>query len=103
MLISKQTPLTSPRGHYEHDFGLPLRDWEAACFDNAEHFAVVELVWGDRGRHGHTRFDSLAEAIRHADGNPRACLYAVASSGRFAMLDRGKWGEWLQRWERDHG
>lgn len=48
-----------------------------------------------------TYFVILPWAIRFARNRADACLYAVTSSGRFALLDRDKWFEWEMRWRRN--
>jgi hypothetical protein len=94
---SHQQPITAPRGRSEHDFSQPYPHWEAAVFDRAIYYAVFELRNGRR----ETRWKILPWAVRYArehrdDG---ACLYAVAPTGRFTLLDPEKWDEWIQRWE----
>ena len=98
MPASKQIPLTAPRGLSEHDFSGKLPYWEAACFDNASYFSVVELKIGDRGVREYLTFDEPTMAMDYARDRLHASLYAVAPSGRFVHLDRDKWDEWVQRW-----
>jgi hypothetical protein len=103
---SKQTPLTSPRGRHEHDFSLTAVDWEAAVFDRALHYLVVELrsdvrdnapMAGPR-RWRSTKFNYFPWAVRFAQAHRDGCIYAVAASGRFCLIDAEKWDEWEQRW-----
>ena len=94
MLKTKLDPRTAPRGGTEHDFAVPRENWETACFDNASYFAVIEMR---RDRH-RTEFLILPWAIRYASERDDACLYAVAETGRFALLDRARWPEWEDRW-----
>ena len=94
---SRQQPLTAPHGGYEHDFGLPLADWETACFDRASYFAVIRMrARDDPGFRAEFRF--LSWALRYARRRGNVCVYAVAASGRFALLDPDVWDLWEQRW-----
>jgi hypothetical protein len=92
---SKQKPLTAARGRSEHDFRLKQDEWEAAVFDNAASFAVIELRQGRRPVTLVTT-PKLSDAIEQAQLHS-ACLYAIGRSGRWVMLDREKWDEWEQR------
>lgn len=96
MSKTRSSPLTAPRGGHEHDFLQPRESWDVSCFDRAALFAVVELR-RDRRR---TEFRVLPWAIRYANQHldDGACLYAIAESGRFALLDRARWNEWEDRW-----
>jgi hypothetical protein len=101
MPISKQTPLTSPRGGDPHIFLQRPQDWDAAVFDQAILFRTVRM------RSVPPRqlddFETIAEAVTYAQSpvgtSEGACVYAVCSSGRFTLLDREKWQEWVQRTE----
>jgi hypothetical protein len=85
----------------EHDFSLPLPEWELAVFDRATRFTVA----GYRGRATRTyaAFDTLPEAMEAARNCDRCCVYAVAPSGRFICLDRADWPRWLERYARNAG
>lgn len=97
MPSSKQTPLTSPRGGTVGDLSQPRTNWEAAAFDEAQYFAVVRMC--RRGDEPLRReFTVLPWAVRYASRGDDLCLYAVAPCGRFALLDREKWSEWVTRW-----
>ena len=97
MPTSKQTPLSSPRGRSVHDFGQTLPDWEAAVFDQASYFAVVEF----RNACHRTEFDKpfLRQAVCFARQREQfgSCLYAVTKEGRFCLLDKDQWDHWLTR------
>jgi hypothetical protein len=93
MPASKQRPLEVVAGNTEHDFAQPRENWDATVFDRASYFSVVEVH--DRSE---VRFTVLPWAIRFAQRRESVCLYAVAASGRFALLDREKWPEWEERW-----
>jgi hypothetical protein len=98
MPTSHQQPLTAPRGRSEHDFGQSQYDWMAAVFDRASYFAVFELRNGRK----ETRFKIFPWAVRYArerDWTFGICIYAVAPSGRFTLLDPEKWDEWIIRWK----
>ena len=91
-----QRPLVSPRGLNPHDFTRNIPDWEAAVFDNAVNFVVqyYRRPWYER----RFEFATLVEAIEHERSqDDMGCIYAVSESGRFALLDRVKWDEWLER------
>ena len=98
MTTSKQTPLTSPRGGSASNLTQRRVDWEAAAFDEAAYFAVVRMRASTRAE-----FTVFPWAVRSARQHDDACLYAVTVGGRFALLDRVKWDEWIQRWERNNG
>jgi hypothetical protein len=91
-----QRPLKSPRGLHPHSFTLNIPDWEAAVFDNAVNFVVQYYR-----RHWTVRrfeFATFGEAIDHERAqDDMGCIYAVTESGRFALLDRDKWDQWLER------
>ena len=94
MPTSSQAPLAAPRGASTTDMSQPRTSWEAACFDDAEYYTVVEVRHDRR----ETRFRVFPWAARFASGRDDACLYAVSASGRFALLDRERWWEWEIRW-----
>jgi hypothetical protein len=102
MPTSKQRPLTAPRGGSEHEFGRSRPDWEATAFDRADYFSVIELRNGRREtRFSVSEFPQAVEFARGLAPDDGGCLYAVAASGRFALLDREKWDEWIIRWRRE--
>lgn len=85
----------------EHNFALRYDEWEVVVFDNAIYYTVVAMRGrGSRERH---QFQSLPDAIKQADGDDRACVYAVTKSGRAVCLDRSKWANWLVRYRVTHG
>jgi hypothetical protein len=91
-----QQPLASPRGRSPHNFTQSLPDWEAAVFDSATLFVVQYLRRPTNERR--FEFCTMQEAVDHARSqDDPACLYAVSESGRFALLSREKWDEWLAR------
>ena len=94
---SYQDPLIAPRGSSAHDFSLKHSDWEAAAFDNAVHFAVIDY---QRLPRGYTEFATFSDAAAFASDKPRVCVYAITGSGRNALLDRSKWAEWAEREKR---
>src|ERR1700756_830147 len=91
---TKQRPLTSPRNGHEHDFSLTEADWEAAVFDQAAFFAVIEF----RHKRRYTQWKTFPWAVRYAKPRTDAGLYAVTASGRFVLLERVVWDQWEQRW-----
>jgi hypothetical protein len=98
---SKQQPLTARRGTHEHDFTQSRADWEAAVFDRAIHFAVVE----NRNKRKYSTWRYLPWAVKYCrqldTGHWDAagwCIYAVTATGRFNLLDHEKIDEWVQRW-----
>jgi hypothetical protein len=98
---SKQQPLTARRGTHEHDFTQSRADWEAAVFDRAIHFAVVE----NRNKRKYSTWHYLPWAVKYCrqlnTGHWDAagwCIYAVTATGRFNLLDHEKIDEWVQRW-----
>jgi len=95
---SHQQPLTAPRRGPSavHDFTQKMTDWKAAVFDNADHFVVM---FHCRPRDGRRHvFLTFTQAVACARGAPdQGCVYAVAPSGRFCLIDRERWDEWLAR------
>lgn len=98
MRSSNQIPLTASMGRSEHDFTQSAVEWEAAVFDNAAYFSVVET----RAERRRSEFVDLPTALAYARNHAAdgACLYAVCGSGRSTLLDPEKWSEWEQRWGR---
>jgi len=84
-----------PTRRPEHDFTLPLKEWELAVFDAATRFTAAG--YRGRGTRVYSAFATLPEAIAAACANPICCVYAVAPSGRFIVLDRADWPTWLSR------
>ena len=97
MPVSKQQPLTASRGGHVHDFTQSSARWEAAVFDQAVCFAVVKMARRGESPERH-EFWCFPWAARFARDRRDVCLYAVASTGRFALIDREKWDEWEIRW-----
>jgi hypothetical protein len=98
MPSSKQQPLTAPRGRSEHDFAQTYAHWEAAVFDNAAYFATIEMRSTPRYKRIEWRY--FPWAVRYARQNEAGgpCIYAVAHTERFTLLDPEKWDEWCTRW-----
>jgi hypothetical protein len=101
MPSSKQQPLTARRGTHEHDFSQSYADWEAAVFDRATHFAVVE----QRNKRKYSTWRYLPWAVKYCRQLDTGhwdiagwCIYAVTANGRFTLLDHEKVDEWVQRW-----
>jgi hypothetical protein len=101
MPSSKQQPLTARRGTHEHDFTQSYADWEAAVFDRATHFAVVET----RNKRKYSTWRYLPWAVKYCRQLDTGhwdiagwCIYAVTATGRFTLLDHEKVDEWVQRW-----
>jgi hypothetical protein len=101
MPSSKQQPLTARRGTHEHDFTQSYADWEAAVFDRATHFAVVET----RNKRKYSTWRYLPWAVKYCRQLDTGhwdiagwCIYAVTATGRFTLLDHEKIDEWVQRW-----
>lgn len=91
---SDQVPLSAPRGRSAHNFEQKRPDWEAAVFDDAESFSVVDY---QQRPWAYTEFTTFRAAMEFAANKPRACVYAVTESGRNALLDKVKWAEWAER------
>lgn len=80
----------------EHEFPKGLDHFEKAVFDGANQFVVGIMAGrGKRARHPHGL--DLEAAMKDAESNPRAVLYACAPSGRHCVLDRKRWPEWRAR------
>lgn len=99
MPASKQDPLAVADARDASDLSQPRTSWECAVFDEAAHYAVVEV------RHDRrlSEFRVFPWAVRFAREHEDACVYAVSASGRFALLDKEKWAEWEERWMRARG
>ena len=95
MTKSNQQPLTAPRGQSPHDFKQPFASWEASIFDNAKLFAVIDYT--TRLPFKRNEFSTVREAVEFARTQTRSCVYAVSSEGRFVLLDRERWDDWIER------
>lgn len=78
----------------EHQFPHKLEDWDLNVFRGASHFTVV---LPGQGKWDYVK--SFHDAVKKAEGNPRALIYAVTASGRSTVMVRDRWGEYYELWK----